>query len=204
MVERANIGGNTAVTGEPETGGVTLLSEVGTPGRKNRHYVYFIEVSEGLLELEGKDSGNIELQNDCTTKLAGYCSPDCKPEEPIEASVKSLIVLHPTAVLQTEMKETITNPEGYVLFSPASGTTFITIEFLAPCALPAGINVKGTAVVKDCNGLFRTEGATHLIEEVGAGLFPLDGLKFGANPASLDGSAVLKLVGGGNWSGLPA
>ena len=58
-------------------------------------------------------------------------------------------------------------------------------------------------MVKDCKGLFRTEGATHLIEEVAKGLFPADVMKFGQNPMSLDGSVILKLVGGGNWSGLP-
>jgi hypothetical protein len=160
------------------------------------------KIEDGLLLTEGKSLGNL-LFDECTTFINEVPEPQCdlvphtgKTHE-IEALVKDLIVLDKTVV---------GNPEGYDLFSPDNGTTtFVTLLYKkgTECILPAEIGITGESIVEDCNHAFRTEAAVHLIKEAPASLFSSTGLKFGKNPATIDGSINLFLVGGGNWSGTP-
>jgi hypothetical protein len=123
-----------------------------------------------------------------------------QPTEPIVAKVKSLIVLHKLADGKVD---------ELVLFAPAEGTAFTHIHFSELCTLEvnegAGIPITGQTWVKDCNGLFNVEAVTHLIEEDKVATAALGGLFFGLHPATLDGSANLRLIGihkGLKWSGL--
>ncbi len=80
-------------------------------------------------------------------------------------------------------------------FLPETKSTFATIQFLgASCALLGVQPVTGKAVVKAPTG--QTESASQLIELSTSE----SSLKVGSSAATLEGSALLKLASGENWS----
>ena len=94
--------------------------------------------------------------------------------------------------------------EDYVKITPDEGTTFVIFEMGEECGIGEKVEVKVKAAgeglwLKDCKGNtgFTTEAATHLGEESLHGLIAL------GQPAVLQGSAVLGLTAGANWSGTP-
>ncbi|MDX6608947.1 MAG: hypothetical protein QOF85_872 [Solirubrobacterales bacterium] len=162
------------------------------------------------LLLEGSILGRAKFTG-CIFKINGTTQSVCKPHSKGSAEgtilterVKGLIVLHElaggikdaTVLLQPEDKE------GKTI------TTFVTVilgvEGASECAVGELLSVGGELILADGQGTFTTEQATHLIEEF-KGLQKLWAFK-SDNPASIDGSVVVELVGehkGLNWAGIP-
>jgi hypothetical protein len=131
----------------------------------------------------------------CSTKLNGTTTANCKPRAGGEAlgTIKSremfgLMVLS-GGVPVAQVK-------------PVSGTEIATIELGELCAIGETVPVAGVMTAKDCQGKFTVESVEHLIEQgPGTALTAL------GQPATLDGSAVVKLTGahtGLKFSGSPA
>jgi hypothetical protein len=164
-----------------------------------------ILVHDGLLFSDGSSLGELLFSKNCKTELNAKVTENCKPLEPIVAEVKNLLIKHP---------EPTKDPKSYILFSPHDSLTFATLHLGALCAIGQNIEVKGN-VVAEC-GVLNTGVWTQLdcaqekveqrIREVQSKtLFPNDVLKFGVNPALLDGDVGLVLSGthaGGSWGGL--
>jgi len=154
--------------------------------------IYGSEFSVGK---KGTSLGTL-LFTDCTTLLNKVLAPVCKPVEPISAKVKNLLILH--------------NSDTYILFEPEEGTTFTNIAFgTGECSVPTtpitGSLVSecltAAGVHEDCD----LEKVEHLISTAPAALFESDKLNFGANPATLTGTASLKIIGtdeGCTWSAI--
>jgi hypothetical protein len=165
------------------------------------------------LLLEGSILGKAKFTG-CTFAINGTVQGVCKPHSKgapegtiLTELAKGLIVLHElaggvkdaTVLLQGEDKE------GKPI------TTFVTIilgtEGASECAVGELLPVGGELIIWDCLGdsSFKTEAVSHLIEE----FKPLQKLwAFKSdNPATIDGSALVKLVGaeheGLKWAGLP-
>jgi hypothetical protein len=149
----------------------------------------------------GGVTGRIHYEG-CTTKLNGNAANACVPHSPgatnglIETNVlKGLIRLHTGGVPLLEIL-------------PQFGESFVTLVLgkAAPekneCAIGEKFDIKGKAFVEDAQGEGAVNKITHLVEEG-----PLSALLFGANPATIDGSARVFLRGefeGDPWSGHPA
>ena len=144
----------------------------------------------------------------CTTKLKGVLSAPCKPHSPgspegtIETEVaKGLIKLH---------ELTGGAKDDTVLLAPDNANNrFVKIilgkeGFENECSAGESLTIEGELVVYDPAGntSFTEEKIDHLITE-----FPgLKLLKFGTREASIDGSALIHLVGehlNWKWSGIP-
>jgi hypothetical protein len=145
------------------------------------------------LKAEGSlTEGSVKFSG-CLTKLNGSTSGPCKPFTGAESGVVKtekglgLIILHEGA--------------GLTLIKPETGTLLATIELGEECSIGESVPVAGELVLKDA--AFTTEAAEHLIAEG-----PLTSLTALGQPATIDGSAWVKLVGTGHeglkWSGLPA
>ncbi len=199
------------IVGEKDSALFKLLSKVGnTPIHITCEK---LTVSEGLLLLEGKSTGKLEFSENCKFfTLNGGVAVEiktCKPLEPIVAKVKDLLFKH------------LGDEKTYDLFSPADGTlNFTSIHLGEECAFGLSIPVTGHAVIEGCkpvspeaetNG-FETEVVKHLIQQapenvaLWTGSFK-NGLFFGVNPATIDGSEWLKLdpagtLAGQKWSGV--
>lgn len=149
----------------------------------------------------------------CITKLNGATSGVCKPHSPGAASgtilterVKGLIKLHELGVGGVKDSTILLFPEDK---EGKQIGTFVTIVLGVEgieneCAIGERLNVEGELVIWDClgNTSFSEEKVDHLVEE-----FPgLKLLKFGAQPATIDGSALVHLVGAHpdwKWGGTP-
>lgn len=145
------------------------------------------EVTEGLLEGEGKAQGTLEYKQ-CTTKLNGTAAAKCKPAEPIKAPFKAELFAR--------------EEEGYVLVLPATGSAFTTFSLGAECAIGNSIELTGSAVLRDCADDLRVAALRHLIE-LGAGdANHSSALLFGGNPATLTGSTWVKLKNDKPWKAM--
>jgi len=201
-----------AVTSEKDSEDFTLLTFFGTTPVKI--LCKKLTVTNGLLTAEGKSTGTLEFSENCEFFLNGAVQPKCKPAEPIVANVKDLLFKH------------LADGKTYDLFSPAEGTTFVTLKLgtqepgINECAAGEKAPVTGTAVIEGCkpttpeneaNGL-ESEVVKHLIQQSkSTTLFTATGfkneLKYGSKEATLDGSVWLKLsaagtLSGQNWSGV--
>ena len=152
----------------------------------------------------GRATGKITFTG-CITKLNGTTAAACVPHSPGAANgtittnaLDGLLKLH---TLEGGAKDDLLE------LLPESGTVFVTIVLgkAAPekneCAIGEKFDITGPAFLKDCQNEGLVEKVTHLFEEG-----PLTALKFGANAATIDGSAFASLVGahvGMKWSGWP-
>jgi hypothetical protein len=164
--------------------------------------------SDGLELIAGtfEARGAINFTN-CKTFQNGTISNVCKPQEPILAGGKAHIFLD--------------NGVNYMLLEPTTGLSgvFAHITFGGLCALPKLNEVTGTLVVECLNGSLKSDNCSilrvaQLLQAApNQGLFAIKlageehvhGLFLGANPATLDGIASVKLAGpnetGQSWSG---
>ena len=155
-----------------------------------------------LMKVLGVVLGKVHFEG-CVTKLnGGAAAGACKPHSPGAAEglietelLKGLLKLHETA-LGTKV--------DLVLVAPDEGEKFVTLkmgkEAGSECSIGAEFLIKGEFFLKDCQEELLKEKGEHLLEEG-----PLGALKFGENPATLDGSAKVGLIGahlGMTWSGV--
>ena len=154
----------------------------------------------------GRATGKIHFSG-CITKLNGTTSAACVPHSPgapnglIETNaLKGLIKLHTPA----------TGPKVPALeVLPETGEVYVTLILgkAAPekneCAIGEKFDFKGNAFIRDGLGKGETELVTHLFEVEPT----LTKLLYGANPATLDGSANVSLAGaphaGLTWDAIP-
>lgn len=201
------IAGSAQAKGAWRSGGVVLTSGTIVSEKDSIEYVLLsksgttpIEIlceklilAEGKLEAEGKGTGKLEFSENCRFLAKGVVQSSCKPAESITSKVKILLFEH------------LADKKTYALMSPADGTLkFTTLKLGEECAFGQSIDLTGHAVLEDCQGLFSNDQAKHLIQpSQSSTLFTATGfqnaLKYGANPASLDGSLWLKLTTGANW-----
>lgn len=189
-IDGSNIAANAGITGEIDT---HFWLETTFAGATLRFLCKKLVVKEGLLFTTGSALAILEL-TECETLVNGTPLAECKPKEPIISKVKGLIV-----------KDPITGMGSYELFEPDGGAVFTTLEFNAPCTLPA-FKVEGAFVLEDCSVPFSNEAIKHLMQPVQAGLFPGDTLKIGGVASKIGGSWWQFLNGinsGKKWSGLP-
>jgi hypothetical protein len=163
----------------------------------------------GLLIAHGGISLGRVLFTHCLTSLNGVLSPACqahstgKPAfEILTEKAKGLIVLDKLA--SGEVDE-------LVKLTPDEGLTFAKIEMGEECAIGTLVEVKAKADgeglwITDCgpepNKSFLEEKVEHLIEESPT----LKGLIALGVPATIDGSAIVRLAGehlGLKWGGTP-
>jgi hypothetical protein len=169
-----------------------------------------IEFRDALLQELGRVLGRIHFDK-CKTKLNGSVAAACVPHSPGASNeliltnfLLGLIKLHTPAVgSKVDLLElTPENEKGEPI------TVFVTLVLgkAAPekneCAIGEKFDITGKAFLKDCLEEGLVEKTTHLAVEG-----PLSALLFGANPATIDGSANVFLTGahsGMNWSGIAA
>jgi len=133
-----------------------------------------------LLEASGKAKAEVEFKK-CHIELGGKPAIGCTLLEPVIAGNELQIALH----------------EGEPLVKATNSTgTLATLHFVDPttCTLPLFVPVKGTFWILDCLGDPEIELTEHLIIEGKLAAEMLGGLKFGAEPASIDGSVIIKEV----------
>jgi hypothetical protein len=142
--------------------------------------------------------------SECDTRIKGVENKNCKPFEPILAGGLGKLLLHIHQGVNL----------NYVLLEPLKGQPFTTIQFGELCVLPEEALVTGSLVV-ECGHLLGGAFAlldcakhqvTHLFREAPEALFSEDGLRFGLNPALLDGIAAARINGpslyvGDEWGG---
>jgi len=159
-----------------------------------------------LIKEGGLSLGRI-LFTGCVTLLNGASSPPCTPKtsgkalgEILTLKGKGLAVLD-----KVTLEGGVVDTEDYVKITPDEGKLFAKLEMGPECSIGEFVNVEAKSLgeglwIKDCKGNtgYKTEAATHLIEESLHGLIAL------GQPATIDGSAVVQLVGGTTlWSGVP-
>ena len=137
----------------------------------------------GTLEASGAGKGEVKFSN-CETfiKEGGVevLHGECKPTEPIVANGTLEATVNGT---ETEIKAT------------GLGATKKFAEVKFPneeCLLPT-TEVKGSAWLKDCQKEFLVDKLIHLLEEDQT----KKELKYGLEPASIDGSVNVEVVDGG-------
>ena len=192
MVNGGEATGTLEVTGKAETDFLLLVQASNV-----EILCETFEVDDGLLFVGGTSLAVLLFKKGCVARsISPLATLPCTVGEPIEAKVKDKLVL-------------VGSPaKAYDLFEPdVSGAPFTTIHFGgAECPLPEEVPITGSALVEDCNNALETEAKTHLIQQAPESVSGTsDVLKFGKNPARLDGSAILELLGahaGQNWSGL--
>ena len=181
------------VQAEEDTDHSTLLTKVGLS--KVEILCDTIEFVGVKLHELGRATGKI-LYHECTTKLNGTAAAACTPKSPGQAlglietnALDALIKLHTTGTgSKVDLLELL----------PAEGkTAFATLELGATCAIGSKFDITGKVFLKDCTEEGLVEKVKHLFEEG-----PLSALLFGANAATIDGSAWGFLVGVGH-AGLP-
>jgi hypothetical protein len=151
-----------------------------------------LTVSEAALKGDGTGLAKLAF-TECDTFLNGSISAECDViNEPIKALVRILQFLH--------------NGRDYLYFEPDDGTeVFTTIKFKAGCSVGESFNVKGHAVVEDCENKFREHLLRHLIKmNESTTLFTsphLNDLRFGTKPAVILGSEWIRLANDNFWSG---
>jgi hypothetical protein len=126
--------------------------------------------------------------NKCVTFVNKKREANCDPlNQPIAAGGTAIIKLHPEKSGKYALAEG--KEEGGVKI-------FTTLKFNEELcvALSPSVKITGKLWVEDCNNEFEVEKVTHLIQEAKLPAEKLGGLFFGANKASIDGSANVKLI----------
>jgi hypothetical protein len=142
-----------------------------------------LTTNDAKLGIEGKvDLGRVHFK-ECLTKLNGTTSANCKP---FTGANSGLILTEPGKGLLR-----LHEGQPVIEITPDTGTTFVTISLGEFCAIGSEVPVAGVLFLKDCKNLGATEATEHLIEELPA-LTKLTAL---GQPATLDGSAIVKLTG---------
>ena len=142
-----------------------------------------LTANDAKLGIEGKvDLGRVHF-NGCLTKLNGTTSANCKP---FTGANSGLILTEPGKGLLR-----LHEGQPVIEVTPETGTTFVTIALGPLCAIGEEVPVAGVLFLRDCNNLGASELTEHLITELAA-LTKLTALK---QPATLDGSAIVKLTG---------
>jgi hypothetical protein len=102
----------------------------------------------------------------CTVDLNGAAAPACTPTDAVGGA--GTVVTKPGHGLI--VLNTGGTASEVVLLLPDSGETFATLELGATCAVGSKVNVIGPHfVIRDCEGLFKSHIAKHLIEEEASG-----------------------------------
>ena len=190
MVNKANVSTELVVGAavELEEGKSTLLSTSG--GNAVAITCTKAVVASATVTLE-VISGTVNFSG-CTTAINGKTVAECAPlSQPVAAGGKITAVLH-----------------SGVGYAKAEGNSGVFATFKFECAsLPETVKVTGIGWLEDCNNEFAVEKVTHLVQEGKTPAAALGGLFFGANKASIDGSANVKLTdekhAGMTFSGLP-
>jgi hypothetical protein len=150
----------------------------------------------GKLHESGRATLKIHFEG-CITKLNGTLANACVPHSPGAANglietnaLKALIKLHePSASVKIPVVELLPEVAGGSLVTQVLGKA-------APdkneCAIGEKFDIKGVLFFEECLGKGETELIVHLTQEQKS----LSKLLFGANPATLDGSANNFLAGG--------
>jgi hypothetical protein len=190
------LSGSAEVQAKNDTAHSTLLSTSG--GSSVEILCGPIKFVGGTLSGTG-GSGKIHYE-ECTTKLAGVTANRCVPRSPGAAAglietrqITALLKLHELAG-GTKDDLLDLSPEGGVFVELSLGSGL--------CAIGNSIPITGLVTLKDCRGEALANVVEHLFEEG-----PLSTLKFGENPATIDGSAWGFLVGAHEhqtFSGHPA
>jgi hypothetical protein len=146
-------------------------------------------MDEAGLEEEGRMSGT-QLLSECTTFLNEKASAPCDvTKEPISMPFKGQAFEHGKA--------------GYVLISPAEGSTFTTIALSEECSLGEKLTLTGAFALEDCNGDFSTYLVRHLLQQATGALFAsgehVNSLKLGGAATTFTGSDWYKLPTGREW-----
>ena len=173
-------------------GKLSLLSKSGLS--KIQFNCESLAIESGLLEVEGKDSGKALLAG-CSTLLGGVVQKACVPSSPstsegsgeISFGFKGQLVMH--------------EGTAYERIEPASGETFVEIRYPKGCSLTA-TKVTGSLYAQEVNGELEVGAAAHSFKEGTSGL---GGLKYGTNPATVEGNVSVSITGmhaGEPWSGL--
>ena len=197
-VNGSPISGSLEVEGEGEfESNAVLLANVGIA--KIELSCTAIKALHLVMEESGSGSGKIHFEK-CTTKINGSTASRCTPKSPgaeaglVESNaLDGLIELHELSP---------GNQIDLVQLLPTEGTTFLTVELGALCAIGNKFNITGKASLKDCQEEGLVEKIKHLVEEG-----PLSALLFGGNAATIDGSAIVFLAAkhaGLTFSGHPA
>jgi hypothetical protein len=136
-------------------------------------------ITSAQLEAGGKAKATVQLSS-CTTELGGAVKVGCKPTEPIVASGTLEIVKH----------------EGATYIKATNGASpFAEIGFNEKtCTLTNPTPVKGTFWLEDGEGAPEVEALTHLLKEGTVPAKALGGLKFGVEPATIDGSVIAEVI----------
>jgi hypothetical protein len=141
----------------------------------------------------------------CITKLNGTTANACVPHSP--GAANGLIETNALHGLLKLHKLADGKIDDIIEVLPEGGLLFVTLVLgkAAPekneCAIGEKFDITGHAYLKDCQDELLKEKVEHLLEEG-----PLTLLLFGANPATIDGTAFVSLAGvhkGLTWSGWP-
>jgi hypothetical protein len=151
------------------------------------------------LHESGRGTGKVHVEG-CITKLNGTVAAACKPKSP--GASLGLIETNALELLIKLHELSLGVKDGVLEVKPAVAGLFLTLELGASCAIGNKINISGVGFMKDCQNEGLVDKVEHLFEEG-----PLSALLFGANPATIDGSAWAFLAGahtGMTFSGQPA
>jgi len=138
------------------------------------------EVGETTIDAQGNSKGTASI-SECSTSINGKGEALRDPlGQPVTLSATTTIVKH----------------EGVAyLKAEAEGGSFGTLKFDEECtALAESVKLAGTLWLKDANGKLEEEATSHLVAEAATPAGALGGLEFGANAATVDGSATVKLT----------
>jgi hypothetical protein len=147
----------------------------------------------GKLKEGGKSTEGTVKFSECETWLNGVLTANC---EPISGTEKGVVKTKKGLVL-VALHET----ETTALVEPETGTTLLEIELGAKCAIGEVVPVTGELILVDCNKEFTIHKKVHLVQEHAT----LHELKALGQPATLDGSALIRLAGTHEsleWAGL--
>lgn len=164
-------------------------------------------VGEPAFEEEGSISEGKAKYTGCKTTLNGGESKNCQPKTKgtalgtiVTNALRGLIKLHlltPGGAVDPVILDTPTVVNG------KGETVLATLELGELCSIGEIVEIVGDITWIDCQNELAVHKVEHLIEE-----FPsLRGLRALGQPATIDGSYLMRLVGahaGYRWAGLPS
>jgi hypothetical protein len=147
----------------------------------------------GKLKEGGKSTEGTVKFSECEIFLNGTLTANCTP---VDGGAIGVIRTKKVLIL-IALHET----ETTALVEPETGTTLLEIELGAKCAIGEVVPVTGELILVDCNKEFTKHKKVHLVTEHST----LHELKALGQPATLDGSALIRLAGAHEsleWAGL--
>jgi hypothetical protein len=146
----------------------------------------------GELTNEEPAAGKMQVKGPAKTEFSG-----CTVEKPLKCVVAEPIIANSTAVTQTNLGAG-KNEMGLV-FSPETGTTFATIEYLNKGAEACGLNKQKFNVEGKATGT-GSLGSSEAQKESGATLIlgPDNALTLGGKPANFTATVTVKVAATGN------